>query len=288
MKKQEYIDMWIVAWLSVSQIEQILCSVLGVSRERLFQMSEISSRYLYEVQKKFFDITNGTPTEYALEKANFYGREFYINQGVLIPRNDTEFLAQKAIEIINTHIQPSDYVYIDIGTGSACIPITLVEEMYPLVFSQIYAIDISSQALEVAQKNIERFDMSQKIETLESDILTALSHNSELEWKNLFLTANLPYIKNGDCENMDSSVILHEPDTALYGGNKTGFELYERLIKQCFSLKKILSLKNIILIIEIGFDQKETSARFLEELWLRFEYFQDNATIDRGIVIEWF
>jgi len=65
---------------------------------------------------------------------------------------------------------------------------------------------------------------------------------------------------------MDSSVILHEPDTALYGGNKTGFELYERLIKQCFSLKKILSLKNIILIIEIGFDQKETSARFLEEL----------------------
>jgi len=136
---------------------------------------------LYEVQKKFFDITNGTPTEYALEKANFYGREFYINQGVLIPRNDTEFLAQKAIEIINTHIQPSDYVYIDIGTGSACIPITLVEEMYPLVFSQIYAIDISSQALEVAQKNIERFDMSQKIETLESDILTALSHNSELE-----------------------------------------------------------------------------------------------------------
>lgn len=287
MKKQEYIDLGISAWLTIPQIEWVLCGILWVSREAFFQLSDISGKYIYEAQKKFFDIKNGVPEEYTLQSANFYGRDFFIDKRVLIPRNDTECLVQQAIQYINTHINPTEYTYIDIGTGSGCIPVSIVEEIYPLVFSQVFAGDISAWALEVAEKNIN-IHSREKIKTLESDLLTGFADTELFSWKNIFITANLPYIKNGDHANMDSSVVAHEPALALYGGEKTGFELYEKLIKQCFSLKKIFSLSRIILIIEIGFDQKQVSRDFLQELWLRFEYFTDNANIERGIIIEGF
>jgi methylase of polypeptide subunit release factors len=75
---------------------------------------------------------------------------------------------------------------------------------------------------------------------------------------------------------MDQDVILHEPALALYGGIKTGFELYEKLISQCFELKKSHNIKNLFLFIEIGFDQKNISTNYLENKKLQFEMFKDN------------
>lgn len=287
MKKQEYIDLGIAAWLSSSQIEAVLCKILWVSRSTLFQCTEISSKHIYEVQKCFFDIKNGAPEEYTLQTANFYGRDLYVDNRVLIPRNDTEVLVRTSIQYINSQLQPQDWVYIDVGTGSACIPVSIIEEIYPLRFREVYALDISQEALMVAEKNIEKFAPG-KIKTLQSNLLQSFAAWTQIANKNIFITANLPYIKNGDYENMDASVISHEPDSALYGGEKTWFELYEKLIKQCFGLKKILSLQEILLVIEIGFDQKEISRDFLRELWLKFEYFTDSANIDRVIVISGF
>jgi len=142
-----------------------------------------------------------------------------------------------------------------------------VEEMLPLKFKKVFALDISPDALAVAKQNKEKYD-AQIIELYESDLLSAVFHNPILQGASLFISANLPYIKNEDFENMEDSVIQYEPEIALYGGEKTGFELYEKLIKQIFQLKEIYKMKDIHLFIEIGFDQRKYSQQYLEELGL--------------------
>ncbi len=271
----------------VAQIESILCQILQVSREEFFRMTDISSSYIYAVQQKFFDIKNGVPEEYAIWKANFYGRDFFVDQRVLIPRNDTEVLVGIMLDEINQNIDVSNTVYVDVWTWSWCIPISIVEEIYPLKFYAQYALDISPEALEVAKMNAKELT-SIPIDFRESNLLEGLAHEDTLSGKNLCITANLPYIKNGDTKNMDASVVHHEPDSALYWWAETGFELYKELIKQCFGLKKILELWDIVLAIEIWFDQWDVSREYLTELWLTFEYFQDSASIERVILIRGF
>ena len=83
---------------------------------------------------------------------------------------------------------------------------------------------------------------------------------------------------------MSDETIKYEPDLALYGWEETGFELYERLIAQCLELRK--KWHNITLFIEIGFDQYNYSKKYLENLWLSFEYFKDNGGVWRCIKIE--
>ena len=258
---------------------------MDITREDLFKLSEISSRFIYEVQQVFFKLQSGLSEEYTLEKANFYGRDFFVDERVLIPRNDTELLVWVALKKLNTEIDIRNMLYFDVGTGSACIPISIVEEMYPLAFKSAIALEISSEALDVAAENIELLAPG-KIELRESNLFSGVFHDEDLRGKDLFITANLPYIKDGDFTNMDQQVIRNEPNRALYGWAKTGFELYENLIKQCFQMKQVHKIWEIHLFIEIGFDQKEHSEKYLRELWLSFEYFLDSAKIERVIYIK--
>jgi release factor glutamine methyltransferase len=156
MKKQEYMDIGLEAGLSPSQIEAVLCTVMNISREDFFKLSEISSKFIYEVQQVFFKLQSGASEEYTLEKANFYGRDFFVDERVLIPRNDTEVLVKVALEKFNIEIDITDMWYIDVGTGSACIPISIVEEMHPLKFTKAIALEISEDAMDVAIENIEK------------------------------------------------------------------------------------------------------------------------------------
>lgn len=284
MKKQEYFDMAISGGISIPQMETILQSILKISQTELFKLQDISSKYIYEAQQKIYKIKSWSPQEYILESAHFYGRDFFVDSRVLIPRNDTEILVSKVLKMIHLRANISDTIYIDVWVGSWCIPISIIAEMFPLRFFASYGFDVSAQAIEVATMNRDAF-IPGKLEFRESNLLENAFSNEQLSWKKLCVTANLPYIKNWDFNNMDRSVIQHEPKIALYGWEKTGFELYEKLIKQCFQLQHIYKLKEIDIFIEIWFDQYEYSKAFLEELWLSFEYFLDNARIQRVIHI---
>lgn len=165
MKKQAYIDMGIQSGLEISQIEAVLCHVLGLSKTQLYTLQEISSSSIYQIQQAFYAIASGTPSEYTLKQANFYGRDFFVDARVLIPRNDTEVLVEQALKCIHLDIDVEDTVYIDVGTGSGCIPVSIVREMSPLKFFQSFAVDLSQDALEVAQKNIQQYT-PEKIEVL--------------------------------------------------------------------------------------------------------------------------
>lgn len=287
MKKQEYIDLGLSAGLSASQIESVLCKVLGLSRTELFKLHEISSKHIYEIQKMFFDMQNGKSEEYVLEQANFYGRDFFVNPHTLIPRNDTELLVSVLIEYVNISANTKNTVYVDVWTGTGCIAATVLEELRPLHFYKAYGLDVIPEAVELAQKNTQNIT-NRDIEFIESNLLEGIFHREELEQKNLLMSANLPYIRNSDQENMDASVLNNEPESALYGGEKTWFELYEKLIKQIFQIKQIHQLQTVDLFIEIGYDQSQYSREYLSELWLSFEYFKDSSNIERVIHIFWF
>lgn len=287
MKKQEYIDMGLQAWLTLTQIEGVLLQILHISQKELFLLQDISSKYIYEIQKYFYEIASGKPQEYVLWVANFYGRDFFVDSRVLIPRNDTEILVWAAVKYVFLHPELSTWVFVDVGTGSGCIALSVLQEIFPLKFSLSYAFDLSLDALEVCKKNAKNFP-DIELQFLQSNLLEALSHSPEIQKKPLFMCANLPYIKDNDTLHMDASVVKHEPHSALFWGKNTGFELYEKLIKQCFQLKHIFALPEIHIFVEIGFDQYEYSKKYLEDFWLWFEYFRDSASIYRVIHIHGF
>lgn len=283
MRKQDYFDMGIQSGLTPAQIESILCTILWVSKEAFFKLTDISSKYIYEVQKAFYATQSWTPEAYTTQKTEFYGRSFFVDERVLIPRIETEILVEQALKKINLESRVDSTVYIDVGTGSSCIATSIIWEIHPLHFLKTFGLDISPDALEVAEKNTSQY-IEGKIELRESNLLEAVFHEAIFVGKDLFITANLPYIKNGDQENMWKDVVKHEPIEALYGW-ETGFELYKTLIKQCFQMKKIHNIGNVDIFIEIGFDQYEISKSYLLDLGLSFEYFPDNTTIQRVIHI---
>lgn len=286
MKKSEFITIGLQYSLQKKQIEDVICSIMNISSADFITLEEIDANHLYEVQKAFYKLSNGEPQEYIYKKAEFWDNEFYVDERVLIPRNDTEVLVDETIKEISKNISTETTSYIDVGTGSGCIALSILRAIAPLKFAESYAVDNSADALKVAQKNTQKLELSGDIVLVEGNLLSEFSHSDKYPLsKNLCITANLPYIKDNDLENMAASVIEHEPDSALFGGEKTGFELYEEFIKQCFQLKNILKLENITVFIEIGFDQYEVSKKFLEELGLQFEYFPDSSNIQRVVKI---
>ncbi|RAL57938.1 hypothetical protein BLD25_01115 [Candidatus Gracilibacteria bacterium GN02-872] len=270
-------------------LDLILMKNLKISKKELFLIDEIDKKFIKSIEIDLEKFKKGVPIEYILEKANFFGIDFFVNNRVLIPRNDTEILVSECLKLDNI----DNFLIIDIGTGSSAILASIMENTN---IKKGIGIDISKEALEVAKKNIKNLKLEKKVILLKSDLLEILLRDSKssseghlggevIFGKNLLITANLPYIKENDFKNMSKEVIQFEPNLALFGGKETGFELYEKLISQIFLLKDKYFLKKIILFIEIGFDQKEYCKKYLQSKNLSFDIFIDNSGIERCVKI---
>ncbi len=158
---------------------------------------------------------------------------------------------------------------IDIGTGSGIIGVSLADLADEVIF-----LDISEKALAVAEENFRthfpdktaRFIISDLLDNLPS--LPASTH--------LLITANLPYIKGGDWEHMSEDT-RYEPELALFGGEYTGFELYERLFHQLATC----NLQPVTVLIEFGFDQREIAEAAIQKHGWKYVFFADFAGIER-------
>lgn len=254
-------------------LDEILCKELSIPKEKLFLLDEIDDKYVKNIKKSLQKLQKWVPLEYILEKANFYGLDFFVDKWVLIPRNDTEIMVKEAVRESQNY---KDVTLIDVGTWSGNIAISCL--LNSKNFREAFLIDKSKKALRIADINVKKYDLEDKVTFLKANLLSSLPLKKV--WETMIITANLPYIKNNDFKNMSPETLKYEPKMALFWGEKTGFELYEKLIKQILKLKI-----RAVLFIEIGFDQYEYSRKYLENLGLKYEYFKDNGSIYRCMKI---
>ena len=210
-------------------------------------------RYLHERMK-------GKPTQYITGRQEFYGRDFRVTPDVLIPRPETEHLVEAAI----ARIQPGNVV-VDVGSGSGAIAITLALE----TGARVFATDISTAALGVAQSNAIR--LSASVRFLACDLAACIRDRS-ID----VLVSNPPYVPATDHPSLQREVRDHEPPVALYGG-PTGLEIYERLIVEATRVLRPGSW----LLLELGYNSLDPVRAMLESGWGDITVMHDLAGFPR-------
>ena len=211
------------------------------------------------------------PMAYIIGKVNFYNEKYIVNQDVLIPRVDSEILVEKAIEYINNE---NLNTMLDMCTGSGCIGISITKNS-KIKYTTL--IDVSKEALEIANKNISLNKVDKKCSTLHSDLFSNLN-NSNIKYD--IIVSNPPYIPTRDINGLDASV-KKEPTIALDGG-KDGMDFYRKILKQALNYLN----NNAVLIFEIGYDElekfKEIINRYAE--YKVVESLKDYGGNDRVVV----
>lgn len=210
---------------------------------------------------------SNVPLEYLTNRVSFYSETFYIDEGALIPRPETEHL----IDEVLVRVSPNDAITIvEVGVGSGIISIMLASH---LPNARFIAVDISPKALAVAQCNIERFNLSHRIELREGDLLSCVSESIDL------LVSNPPYI--ADDAQLESN-LSYEPQNALFGG-EIGDEIIRRL------LDEVIVRRIPMFVCEMGFDQRLKVQEYLKPFSIQsLEFYKDLASLDRGFVLKAF
>ena len=214
------------------------------------------------------------PLNYVLGYSYFYGYKMFVNKDVLIPRFETEELVGLILAKIDSEcINKDNLVLADVGTGSGAIAIALKKEEPGL---DVYASDISKEALEVAKKNA--IYNKANINFLEGSMLEPLI---ERKLKLDILVSNPPYIKND--EILDNSVKDYEPHVALFGGDD-GLKFYRLIFKDANKVMK----KDGMLFFEMGYDQKDNLVSLAKEYFkdAYIEVFKDINKKDRMLFIK--
>ena len=167
------------------------------------------------------------PIQYILNKADFYGEVFQVNESVLIPRQETEELVDL---IIKNHKSSQNLKIIDIGTGSGCIPITLSKHLNNAL---VTTIDISKEAIKTAQENAK--NLKTQVQFINADIF---------EWEYIFsdqhyniIVSNPPYITPGEKQHMNQNVLAYEPELALFIEESAPLIFYD--VISSFALKHL-------------------------------------------------
>ncbi len=246
--------------------EVLLCHAVRCERAYLYahgddeltQMAWIHyGRYLNERLK-------GKPTQYITHKQEFYGREFYVNHEVLIPRPETEHVVEAALAFLT---RKPDSRVLDVGTGSGAIAISVALESGRLVVAS----DISPGALAIAERN--RRKHAARVAFFAADLLDAVKPGGiDL------LLSNPPYVPGADAANMQSEVRDWEPHLALFAGD-TGFEIYRRLIAGA----AIVLRPGGRLLMELGYQSLDGVRAMLEPGWTDIEVTSDLAGLPRVI-----
>ncbi len=200
----------------------IVRQVLGLSRTGLYLAYE---RALQPVQVAAIDAlvarrVAGEPMAYLLGTRAFRTIDLLVDERVLVPRPETEWFVDAALEWLAAHSGPRRVI--DVGTGSGAIALALAAELpADRTDMTILASDVSAEAIEVAQSNAQRLGLAERVQCVVADLLEGIDGPFDL------ILANLPYLRN----DQQHPSIRREPDVALYGG-EDGFDHYRRLLTQ--------------------------------------------------------
>jgi len=246
--------------------EVLLCHALHCERAYLYahatdELTQLAwihyGRYLNQRLK-------GKPTQYITHRQEFFGRDFYVNTDVLIPRSETEHLVEAAMEFLKDR---PDARVLDVGTGSGAIAISVALESRRTVLAS----DISWVALAVAERN--RKAHAAQVRFFVGDLVEAIAANSiDL------LISNPPYVPGADQANMQSEVRDWEPHIALFAGD-SGFEIYQRLISGAESVIR----PGGRLLMELGYQSLAGVQEILATRWNDIAVLSDLAGLPRVI-----
>lgn len=245
----------------------LLCNFLG--KDKLYFV--VNSEEEAEVNEEFEQLVTRRekcePMQYILGFAEFYGLEFKVNKSVLIPRPDTEILVERVID----YIGDKSLTLLDIGTGSGCIPISILTNCPN---AKAYTADISADAICVAVENARNNKVDDRINFLNMDIL-----NDFPDLKVDCIVSNPPYIEDDVIPTLMDDVKNYEPYIALSGG-ADGLVFYRRIAqKGCEFLKK-----GGFIAFEVGHNQaREVEKILIKNGFTQTEIIKDLAGIERVV-----
>ena len=218
-----------------------------------FQNKRISSKQSNLILHNFIERSKGKPVSKIFGFKEFFSNEFIVNKNVLDPRPETELLVELTIKNV-FKIKEKKISLLELGVGSGCLIISILLSLKKNKVSAL-GVDISNKALDIAGKNIKKFNLEKKLKLKKSDWF------SEVHGKFDVIISNPPYIKTSDIKNLDKDVKFYDPLIALNGGFK-GLSCFERIATDA---KFYLKLNGIILL-EIGFGQINSVKKIFEEM----------------------
>ena len=208
------------------------------------------------------------PLQYILGKEEFYGLIFKVNKSVLIPRQDTEVLVEKAIEKLKNRVKPK---VLDIGTGSGAISISVAKNIDDSV---VLGVDISEDALCVAKENMEQNEIK-NLKFIKSNVFENVNYH-EFD----MIISNPPYIPDYEYETLMTEVKEHEPKTALVAEDN-GYFFYKKIIDE----GKNYLVSGGVILFEAGYNQAENIGELFKQdgNYKDIEIFKDYAGIERVV-----
>jgi len=222
--------------------------------------------------------SKGVPTQYLTGRQEFWGIEFEVGPGVLIPRPETEHVIEVALARLGPRRTQSLRIA-DVGTGSGCIAVALARE---LPQAEIIATDISAVALDYARRNSARQEVSGRIQFFESNLLDAcLDASGRARSPFDLIVSNPPYVGRNDAAHLPREVREHEPAEALFAGDQ-GFDVYAALIEEAARALRA----DGIFVVEIGYNGADYVRSLLSVApWSDLTVTRDLSGIERVISV---
>jgi len=253
--------------------ELLLGSV--IEKNRVYLISHKEDQVNVEDAEKYFDLIekrrNKMPVKYILNKAEFMGLDFYVEEGVLIPRDDTEILVEEVLK----KIDENDEKHVcDLCSGSGAIGIALANFRKNI---KVDLIDYYTVPEKVSLINIEKNDLKDRVNFIKSDLL-----KKPIEDQKMYdiIVSNPPYIEEEEISKLMEDVKDYEPHTALSGGID-GLDFYRKIVDQ----SQVVLKNNGILAFEIGYNQGEAVKLLMEEHNFNdVKVIKDFASLDRIVV----
>ena len=224
----------------------LLAYILSCDKTNLYTNPDdvISTSDICKYNKLIHKRVSHVPLQYITRRVEFMSLDFIVDERVLIPRPETEILVETVLKKTDNNLYHDRTItVIDIGTGSGNIAVSLAKNISDI---KIYASDISQEALAVANENIQRHDVTDKIQLLHGNVFEAFSSNVKNGQVD-FIVSNPPYVSKSESKNLEPELIDHEPLLALIGG-EDGLFFYKQIIKDAADWIK----PGGYLIIEIG------------------------------------
>ena len=235
--------------------ELILSKILKKSRDKILISTE--KKVSSQEEDNFYNLIkrrlNHEPLAYIFNEREFWSKNFFVNTNTLIPRPETELL----VEHLSRHFKNKKISILDIGTGSGCILLSLLEELKD---SCGVGIDISKKAIKIALKNSNLFKLNHRSKFYNRSLDQVYSRKFDL------IVSNPPYICSHEIKNLSDDIKKYEPRIALDGGND-GLDVIKKVIYKSNTILK----KKGMLALEIGYGQFRKVSQILKDQGFREE-----------------